>query len=242
MNAIDRRETLAGFLAYDRMADAYVKKNEEGAFNAYFERPSMLALLPPVRGLKVLDLGTGPGALAAELTDRGALVTAVDGSEAMLAAARSRLGERAAIFQLDLDLGLDGLSNSMFDVVVSSLTIHYIADLPMLAREMARVLAPGGVLAISTHHPIMDFPLSPSGQYFRSELIADQWEIAGVPFEVRFFRRPLSVTLQAFLDAGLVLERVSEGVVGDELRQRFPEEAESISSKPFFIFFRFKKM
>jgi ubiquinone/menaquinone biosynthesis C-methylase UbiE len=239
--SIEPQKTLAGFLAYDRMAEAYVKKNEEGAFNAHFERPSMLALLPPVRDLKILDLGTGPGGLACDLVLRGAHVTAVDGSEAMLAAARSRLGKRAEFLHLDLDHGLDGLSDSTFDVVVSSLTIHYISDLPMLAREIARVMVPGGILAVSTHHPLMDYPLSPSGQYFRSEMIADPWEIAGATFEVRFFRRPLSVTLQAFLDAGLALERVSEGVVGDELRQRFPEEAERISTKPFFIFFRFKK-
>ncbi len=241
MSEIDRKETLGGFLAYDRMAEAYVKKNEEGAFNAHFERPSMLALLPSVRNLKILDLGTGPGGLASDLVLRGAQVTAVDGSQAMLAAARRRLGRRAQFLQLDLDHGLPGLNDSMFDVVASSLTIHYIADLPRLAREIARVMAPGGVLAVSTHHPVMDFPLSPSGQYFRSEMIADPWEIAGATFEVRFFRRPLSVTMQAFLDAGLVLQRVSEGVVSEELRRQFPAEAERISTQPFFIFFRFKK-
>jgi SAM-dependent methyltransferase len=201
----------------------------------------MLALLPEVRDLKVLDLGAGPGGLAYELVLRGADVTGFDGSEAMLAAARSRLGKRARLLQLDLDRGLPGLGDSTFDVVVSSLTIHYIADLPMLAREIARVMVPGAVLAFSTHHPVMDFPLSPSGEYFRSEMVTDLWEIAGTTFEVRFFRRPLSATMQAFLDAGLVLERVCEGVVSDELRGQFPDEAERISRQPFFLFFRFQK-
>lgn len=229
------------YSAYDKMAEAYIQLNRNGAFNAHFERPSLLALLPPVVGRRVLDVATGPGGLTAALLERGAEVTAVDGSEAMLAAARARVGAGATFLRLDLDQGLTGLDDGAFDVVVSSLTIHYIADLSKLAREIVRVLAPGGTLAVSTHHPLMDFPLSPSGEYFRLEMIADRWETAGAAFDVQFFRRPLTETLQPFLDAGLVLERISEGVVREELRQRFPEEAQRISTKPFLLFFQFRK-
>lgn len=47
--------------------------------------------------------------------------------------------------------------NKSFDIVISSLAIHYVRNLKQLYSEAYRVLKRGGIFAFSTGHPIFDF-------------------------------------------------------------------------------------
>jgi hypothetical protein len=47
--------------AYSRLADASAARIDTKAHNAYYDRPAVLSLLPPVEGKRVLDAGCGPG-------------------------------------------------------------------------------------------------------------------------------------------------------------------------------------
>ncbi|MGO4603986.1 methyltransferase domain-containing protein [Terrabacter sp. 2YAF2] len=80
---------------YDAFADAYARANENGLFNRWYARPAVLNLLGDVAGRRILDAGCGSGPLLADLTARGASVAGFDGSQAMIALARERLGEEA---------------------------------------------------------------------------------------------------------------------------------------------------
>jgi predicted RNA methylase len=84
------------------MAADYAASNAEDAFNAYYERPAVIAMLGDVAGRRVLDAGCGWGVLAAWLAEHGATVTAFDGSGEMTALARRRLGADADIHVADL--------------------------------------------------------------------------------------------------------------------------------------------
>jgi SAM-dependent methyltransferase len=53
----------------------------------------------------------------------------------------------------------------MFDLMLSSLVIHYLADWEPTLREFHRVLAPRGRLVLSTHHPFMYMRISGSDDY-----------------------------------------------------------------------------
>lgn len=77
---------------YDSFAGAYAVENENNLVNAYYERPAMLALAGEVTGRHILDAGCGAGPLTAALLERGAVVTGIDSSVAMLTLARQRLG------------------------------------------------------------------------------------------------------------------------------------------------------
>jgi ubiquinone/menaquinone biosynthesis C-methylase UbiE len=57
---------------YDGFAVAYATENESNLFNAYYERPAMLALAGEVSGRRILDVGCGSGPLSAALHARGA--------------------------------------------------------------------------------------------------------------------------------------------------------------------------
>src|SRR5215470_14504415 len=145
---------------YDQFAAAYAADNESNAFNALYERPSMLALVGDVRGKRVLDVGCGSGALAEALLGRGASnVTGLEISRAMAELARRRLGERINIQVADLGQPLTMCTDESFDIVAASLVLHYLEHWEQPLLELRRVLVPGGVLAISTHHPTMDWRL-----------------------------------------------------------------------------------
>jgi ubiquinone/menaquinone biosynthesis C-methylase UbiE len=91
-------------------------------------------------------VGSGPGALTAELTRRlgPANVTAVDPSEPFVAAARARNPdvrvERAAAEELPF-------RDDEFDAALAQLVVHFMADPVAGLREMARVTRSGGVVA-----------------------------------------------------------------------------------------------
>lgn len=83
---------------YDSFAESYSRDNESNLFNGYYERPAMIGLAGDVRGRRVLDAGCGSGPLSAALRERGAIVTGLDSSPAMVALARQRLGDDAELF------------------------------------------------------------------------------------------------------------------------------------------------
>jgi ubiquinone/menaquinone biosynthesis C-methylase UbiE len=112
-------------------------------------------LLPPsLAGRRILDIGCGVGYFAREARARGAgSVVGVDISERMLADARLR-GDDAGISYVRSSLETFEPETESFDLVVSMLALHYIADLSVVVRRVARCLVPGGRFALSVEHPI----------------------------------------------------------------------------------------
>jgi SAM-dependent methyltransferase len=97
-------------------------------------------------GQQVLDVGSGPGALTAELVERlgPAAVTAVDPSEPFVAAARERFPEVAVRQAAAEELPF---ADATFDAALAQLVVHFMADPVAGLRDMARVTRPGAVVA-----------------------------------------------------------------------------------------------
>ena len=97
-------------------------------------------------GQRVLDVGCGPGALTAELVQRvGAeAVSAVDPSEAFVAAARARYPDvdvqRATAEQLPF-------ADGAFDAALAQLVVHFMSDPVAGLRGLKRVTSSGGTVA-----------------------------------------------------------------------------------------------
>src|SRR5215813_3454113 len=124
---------------HDSFAEAYSAENETSLLNAYYERPAMLALAGDVAGRRILDAGCGSGPLFAALRDRGAIVTGIDKSAAMLELARRRLGDGADLRVAELGSPLPFLDDT-FDDVTASLVLHYLEDWGPALAELRRVL------------------------------------------------------------------------------------------------------
>jgi SAM-dependent methyltransferase len=139
-------------------ADAYDRFM--GRYSALLA-PQMADLAGVGSGQRVLDVGCGPGALTGELVARvGATqVSAVDPSEAFVAAARERhpgIDVRRAGAE-ELPFG-----DAEFDTALAQLVVHFMADPVGGLAEMARVTRAGGVVcACVWDHAGEQTPLAP---------------------------------------------------------------------------------
>ena len=201
--------------------------------NAAYERPAIRALLGDVRGLDVLDAGCAAGEHAAWLVDAGATVTALDASAAMIALARARLGSRAQVVCADLAQALP-FGDASFDVVLSSLTLHYLEDWQPTLREFARVLRAGGRLVISTHHPFLT--LDAVASYHDVALIEEAWSGFGDdPVPVRFYHRPFARMVDDLAATGFRMTALREPQPSVEAEARDPVLAQQLRTRPQFV-------
>ncbi|MGH2688501.1 MAG: class I SAM-dependent methyltransferase [Actinomycetota bacterium] len=223
---------------FDPFAEDYLLHARESAYNAYYDRPAVLEALGPVAGLRVLDVGCGPGLYTAELVARGAgFVHGIDVSPEMIRLATEAVQGPVEFRVHDLEKPFHWLADGSFDAAVMALVIHHLDDRVAALREIARVLRPGGRLVVSTHHPTGDW-LRAGGSYFTVEKIRETWSRG---WRVAYWRQPLEVTCAEFATAGFLIEQLREPRPSQLLRDRYPETADKLSTEPGFVVFRLLK-
>ncbi len=143
------------FAGYSRL-----RRSVEGLDGAP-EWPALRALLPDLRGLRVLDLGCGFGWFCRWASAGGAArVVGVDISDNMLERAKCSSAD-PAISYIKADLERLDVQAGSFDLVYSSLALHYVKNLEGLFAAVHAALVPGGRLVFSVEHPIFTAPTDP---------------------------------------------------------------------------------
>ncbi len=115
------------------------------------QRSIVLRLLSLLPGDAVLDIGSGPGLLAAELADTvgpEGRVVGLDLSEPMIEMGRQRCADRPQVSFEQGDAAELPFEADAFDVVVTTQVYEYVPDIPGALAEVGRVLRPGGLVAI----------------------------------------------------------------------------------------------
>lgn len=224
---------------YDDIAARYAAEIDSRSWNALYERPTTLSLLPPLAGLDVLDAGCGHGWYAERLLAEGARVVGVDRSAAMLAFARERVGDRARLIHGDIADLRGRLDEACFDLVLCSLVLHYHADLSAVFAEFARLLRPNGRVVLSTHHPVHDAVSILNPGYLVAELIEEEWGWLGQ--NMRYWRRPLRDITEPLCAAGFVIERLVEPDPSEDMKQQAPNGYDRLRRLPGFFFLRARK-
>jgi SAM-dependent methyltransferase len=207
------------------------------------EWPALRALLPPMRGLRVADLGCGFGWFSRWAREAGAAeVLGIDVSEKMLARARAETAD-AAVQYVRGDLDALDLPEAGFDLVHSSLALHYVEDLGRLFETVHRAIAPCGALVFSIEHPIYMAPSNPGwislddgrkawplDNYGREGRRTTDWLTQGV---VKY-HRTLGTTLNLLIRAGFAIRHVEEWAPTPEQVAATPDAAEALD-RPIFL-------
>ncbi|MDR2986410.1 MAG: class I SAM-dependent methyltransferase [Nocardiopsaceae bacterium] len=212
---------------YDEIADFY-----DATAGQAITDPATAVLLRmsgDVSGMRVLDAACGQGRVARELARRGAQVTGVDISEALLAKARVLETERSLrISYVHADVTAPGaLADEVFDGAVCNYGLTDVDDLDGVMATIARLVRPGGWFIFSLLHPCFpgwdrDAPSSwpPDRGYF-----CEGWWLADNPGfrgKVGSQHRMLSSYLNSIARHGFVTEEVAEPSPGPEWARRLP--------------------
>jgi SAM-dependent methyltransferase len=221
--------------AYEELAEAFAERVETKPHNAYYERPAMLALLPEVRGKRVLDAGCGPGAYTARLIDMGAGVVAVDVSPKMVQLAKARVGDRADIRLADIGRPMPFFQDKSFDIILCPLVLDYIRDYRPVFREFFRILKNPATLLFSVGHPFSDYAFFKSQDYFATERVGCEWQGFGKPVYVPSYRRPLGEILNPLMEVGFVPDRIEEPLPTLEFQAADPRDFERLMKFPAFL-------
>jgi SAM-dependent methyltransferase len=120
------------------------------------EAPPLLSKLVPyaeLRGRRVLDLGCGTGWATEELAQAGAATCALDLSSAHARWTRERLSlRRREALVVEGDGGALPFASGSFDYVLAWGVLMHAPDPAQLAREIVRVLLPGGRFGVMLYH------------------------------------------------------------------------------------------
>jgi len=130
-------------------------RDEGSGLNDNLEQPALWSLLGgSLQGLSILDLGCGFGGFARKARALGAdAVLGIDLSDNMLAEARKRTDDTRIDYRRSSMEEL-ALEPQAFDLVVSSLMLHYVKDYEGAVQKIARHLRPGGRFVFSVEHPM----------------------------------------------------------------------------------------
>ncbi len=111
---------------------------------------SISARVPLTRELPTLDFGCGTGLVTLALAPRVGSITGADTSPGMLetlAGKAEALGISVRLMPLD-PMGTGDLGGP-YQLIVSSMTLHHIADVPALFHRLGQELQPGGQIALA---------------------------------------------------------------------------------------------
>lgn len=223
--------------AYEALASAFSAIAATKAENGYMEHPAMRAQIGPVGGLKVLDAGCGPGFLMRYLLDQGvAEAVGFDVSPAMIAEARKRVGDDAALYVADMAKPLDFLADGRFDLVVSSLAIDYVRDWSVPLAEFRRVLVDGGRFVFSVQHPTAAWGWYDPPTAYGVHLCKADWKgFTKTPVTVPDYYRSFAEMMNPLIATGFRLQQIKDVEPAPELQEIDPRKYEKYRREPSFM-------
>lgn len=124
---------------------------KKGLGHSHLEKPAMYSALGNVRGKTILCLGCGAGEECAHIKSLGAKkVVGVDISKSLINTAKKNFPDIE--FEI-MDMEKLNFAQSSYDLVYSSLVLHYVKNWTKVLNEVKRVLKKKGIFLFSTHNP-----------------------------------------------------------------------------------------
>lgn len=200
----------------------YTSLRESGVtYNDFVEQPAIKAAISTLKGKSVLDLGCGSGHFAMYCIENGAAnVLGVDISRNMIKMAKQK-NKHKKIEYVCMPIEDLELQDQKFDLIISSLAVHYIKDYSNLVKKVSSLLKENGEFIFSTEHPIVtarkgmnNWIKDDKGEklywafdhYQEEGKREQQWYIDGV---IKY-HRTISTLVNTLIQHGLVLEGMIE--------------------------------
>lgn len=188
--------------------------------NAAGEWATLKTLLPDFQGKTLLDLGCGYGWHCIYAAEQGAeRIVGVDLSEKMLETARAKTTDDRITYQRcameDIEFELES-----FDIVLSSLALHYVENFEIIVKKVHTILKPGGAFLFSAEHPVFtaygtqDWYYDESGKILHFPV--DNYYYEGkrtatfLGEEVVKYHKTLTTYLNSLLENGFEIRRIVE--------------------------------
>lgn len=202
------------FDAYSKMA------RSAGGLKSAGEWHQLKPMFPPLEGQDVLDLGCGYGWHSKYAAEQGAKrVLGIDLSEKMIAEAKRRNPAPNVTYEV---CGLEDYDypRETFDLVISNLVLHYVADLDSVFAKVHQTLKTDGVFLFNIEHPVFTAGVNQDWIY-ADDGTPQAWDIDNYFYpgerETNFLgqkvakqHHTLTQILMGVLNAGFELERVEE--------------------------------
>jgi len=181
--------------SYDRIADEYAFRIFNELQHKPLDRDLLNRFAAEMAGHgQVCDMGCGPGQVARYLHDAGTTVFGLDLSPQMLEQAR-RLNPDISFRQGNM-MALDLADRTLAGIAAFYAIVNIPKkSLPLVFREMDRVLQPGGLLLLAFH---------------TGDEVLQEKELWGRPISMDFFLFQPSVIRQFIEVAGLGIEEIIE--------------------------------
>jgi ubiquinone/menaquinone biosynthesis C-methylase UbiE len=238
---------------YNKIAKAYYERRKDNTrfdFNRDIEVPAMIKMIGDVNGKEILDIGCGFGDHLLKLSKKHPTrLVGFDYSIEQLKLAKKLALPNTKLYLGDMSKKLRH-DNAEFDVVFSSLAIHYIskAELRKLFSEVNRVLKNGGEFIFSTAHPIFNLLKQRTGVVFESgkdELRIDLNYFDEGPHpgkgqleSVKTYRLTFETLIKTALNAGF---QIVDYVETKPSKLNRHEKAQLLFKMPSFVIFKLRK-
>jgi 2-polyprenyl-3-methyl-5-hydroxy-6-metoxy-1,4-benzoquinol methylase len=208
-------QNVANIGAYQEFGDdslrAWDPDGDDG--RKYMLNPTILRMLGPLEGKRLLDAGCGQGYLSRKFASRGATVTGVELSSRLLGYAMQSEEEHPLgikYFQRDLSrLGV--LEDAPFDAVVANMVLLDISDWEAAMDNCFGAVKSGGLFIFTLLHPCWSSNAQETWPTERRVEINEYLQ----PYEVQNvhgvnYHRPLSAYLNRALSSGMQIVEIAE--------------------------------
>lgn len=232
--------------------DGYKKlRGNSSAANDLVEKPALFSLAPNLQNKTVLDIGCGYGENCVQFLKLGASkVIGLDISTKMLEIANSE----------NVSPNIQYINKSMtelteitekFDVVFSSLAVHYIEDFDKLVADIFNLLNQEGYFIFSQEHPLTTALLTQNYWTRNDEnerihynlttyALEGERKVTWIVDGVIKYHRTMSSIINSLSGVGFVIEKMLEPIPSNDIMEQYPSYKKYIH-KPDFLLIKVKK-
>ncbi|KUY29604.1 class I SAM-dependent methyltransferase [Elizabethkingia ursingii] len=218
-------------------------RDQDKGLNELLEQPVMKRLMYNANGKSILDIGCGFGhQIQVVLEQNPIAITGIDISEKMIAEAKRRLDDSRVSLQ-STAIEDYTIKPKTFDIVISSMALHYIEDIKPLLHKIYEGLNNKGQFLFSVEHPVCtasqngwkEVNGSPSwllNQYGKEGIRKQNWFVDGV---IKYHRK-LSTLVHELSEAGFCIKNIEEPTPDEALLISRPDFRLHVERPPIVIF------